>query len=107
MNTTKPNLYKSIHQKYTMGTALIKIKIMPDSPDADLDAIEEKAKQIISEEKGENLKFEREPVAFGLNAIIVGMSREEGLSSDEMLEKLQNSGNVSSAEIIDFRRAFG
>lgn len=90
-----------------MGTALIKIKIMPDTPNADLEAIENKAKEVIEQEQGKNTKFEREPVAFGLNAIIVGMSREEELSSDEMLEKLQAVEHVSSAEIIDFRRAFG
>ena len=80
---------------------------MPDSPDANLEEIQEKARQTIEAEQGKNTKFEVEPVAFGLNAIIAGMSREEELSSDEMLKKLQAIGHVSSAEIIDFRRAFG
>jgi len=90
-----------------MGMALIKVKIMPDSPDADLDAIEKKAEEIVAEENGGNIKIEREPVAFGLNALIVFFSRAEELSTDDLLDKLRNSDNVSSAEIIDFRRALG
>ncbi len=90
-----------------MGTALIKIKIMPESPDSNLEDIENNAKTIISKESGEKTTIEREPIAFGLNAIILTFSRDETLNSDEMLEKLQKVENVSSAEIIDFRRAFG
>jgi len=39
-----------------MGTALLKIKLMPESPNADLDAIETKAKEVISEAKGQTLQ---------------------------------------------------
>ena len=90
-----------------MGTALIKIKIMPKSPDVDLKEIENQAKNIISEQQGEKTKLEREPVAFGINAIIATFARDETLESDTLLKKLQEIANVSSAEVIDFRRAFG
>ena len=90
-----------------MGTALIKIKIMPDSPEADLSEIEQNSEKIISGEQGNNLKLEREPVAFGINSIIATFARDETLDSDELLKKLQEVSNVSSAEIIDFRRALG
>ncbi len=90
-----------------MGTALIKIKIMPESPDIDLKDIENQAKNIISGEKGEKTKLEIEPVAFGINAIIATFARDETLESDTLLKKLQEIPNVSSAEVIDFRRAFG
>ena len=90
-----------------MGTALIKIKIMPEAPDTNLEEIEEKAKKIISEEKGEKTRLEKEPIAFGINAIITTFARDENLDSDNLLKKLQEIPNVSSAEIIDFRRAFG
>ena len=90
-----------------MGTALIKIKIMPESPDTNLEEVEKLALKIISEEKGEKTTVENEPIAFGINSLILAFSRDENLDSDEMLEKLQNIENVSSAEIIDFRRAFG
>lgn len=86
---------------------LIKVKIMPTSPDADLDAIEKKAEEIVVAGEGGNVKMEREPVAFGLNAIIVFFSRDENLDTDDLLDELRAMELVNSAEIIDFRRALG
>ncbi len=37
-----------------MGTAGIKIKIMPESPDTNLEKIKEKAKAIVEEKGGKN-----------------------------------------------------
>ncbi len=90
-----------------MGTVLIKVKIMPSSPSTNLKEIENEAKKIIEENHGRNTRFEKEPIAFGLNAIIAGFARDEGLDTDDMLEEIRNLDNVSSAEIIDFRRALG
>jgi len=80
---------------------------MPESPEVNLEEIESASKKIISEEKGEKTSFEREPIAFGINAVIATFSRDENLDSDDLLKKLQEIPNVSSAEITDFRRAFG
>ncbi len=90
-----------------MGTALIKIKIMPESPDTDLKAIENQAKEIILEKQGQNPKTEIEPIAFGLNAVIITFALDESKSIDEIQNPLKEIKNVSSAEVIDFRRAFG
>lgn len=90
-----------------MGIALIKIKIMPESPDTNLDDIEKKSRVIIEDYEGKNLKFEKEPIAFGLIAVIATFSRDETLDTDEMLKKLQELETVNSAEIMDFRRALG
>lgn len=90
-----------------MGTALFKIKIMPKSTDIDLNKIKKKSELIIFKEHGKNIKIETEPIAFGLNALIASFAREETLDSDNLLKKLQKISNVSSAEIIDFRRAIG
>ena len=49
-----------------MGTAIIKIKIMPDDPKTNLDEIEKKAKEIISKSTISRIKSEKEPIAFGL-----------------------------------------
>ena len=90
-----------------MGIAILKIKIMPESPDSDLKKIESEAKKIIEKEKGNNLRIEIEPIAFGLNAVILTFTREETLDSDEIVEKLRKIKHVNSAEVIDFRRAIG
>ena len=90
-----------------MGTALITIKIMPTSPDVNLDELQSSAESIITEHEGDKPSSKTEPVAFGLNSLNISFSRDENLDNDEMLEKINNLENVSSAEITDFRRAFG
>ncbi|MFH1801720.1 MAG: elongation factor 1-beta [archaeon] len=90
-----------------MGITLIKIKIMPTSPEVDLKEIKKEAQKIIEENKGMRVMFEEQPIAFGLKAVIAGFDIDE---SDE-LEPIENSlreiENVSSAEVVDMRRAFG
>ncbi len=90
-----------------MGTALLKIKIMPESPKTNLKDIETEAKKIIEKLQGKNPRFEKEPIAFGLTAVIAGFSIDESLPTDIFEKELAKIKHVSSAEIIDFRRAFG
>ena len=80
---------------------------MPESPQADLEAIQEKAKQIVKEKGGEKASTKIEPVAFGLNAVILNFSMDESLSQDSFETPLKEINHVNSVEIIDFRRAFG
>jgi len=90
-----------------MGTVLVTIKIMPESVDTDLEAIQEKAKQITEEKGGEKSTTKTEPIAFGLNAIILNFALDESKSIDNIQDKLKELPEISSAEVIDFRRAFG
>ncbi|MEM3112922.1 MAG: hypothetical protein QXI33_00665 [Candidatus Pacearchaeota archaeon] len=90
-----------------MGKAAVKIKIMPDSPNANLLDIEEKAEKIIKTERGKIGKVEHEPIAFGIKALIITFSWEEDAEREKLEEKLSKIPHVNSAEIIDFRRAFG
>lgn len=101
------NLYKQSFQKITMAFALIRIKVMPDSPSADLDSIESNIKNLLEEAGSKSIKFEREPIAFGLTAVISQFSWDDSESNDELMEKIQQMDHVSSAEIIDYRRAIG
>ncbi|MFA6023000.1 MAG: elongation factor 1-beta [Candidatus Pacearchaeota archaeon] len=90
-----------------MGSAAVKIKIMPDSPDANLEKIEKKAEEIITEEGGRGVKIEREPIAFGLNAVLITFAWQEDAEREVLEAKLAEIPHVNSAEVIDFRRAFG
>ncbi len=90
-----------------MGTALVTIKMMPESPSSDLNAIEEKAKQIIEEFEGKNPTTRREPIAFGLNAVFINFALDESKQIDPIEEELRHIEEVNSAEVSDFRRAFG
>jgi len=90
-----------------MGTALVQIKIMPASPDTDLEAIKNKAFQTIEENKGTNTQFNEEPIAFGLKAVIASFDIDESNPLEAIEEALRKIENVNSAEVSDMRRAFG
>ena len=88
-----------------MGMALIKLKIMPTSPDVDLDQIKEKIRAKITQEQGEVRRFEEEPIAFGLKAIIAFIQIDEQIDTSKIEDAPKDIENVSSSEIVDYRRA--
>ena len=90
-----------------MGIALVKIKIMPEDPKVDLKEIEKQAIDSAKNNKAQNPNTEIEPIAFGLNAIILQFAIDESESIDKVEITLRKIKGVSSAEVIDFRRAFG
>ena len=92
-----------------MANAIVTIKIMPISPEADLAKIEESAKEKIKTFAGEGeTKTEEEPIAFGLKAlkIIFVMDENKG-SPDPLAEDINSLEEVNSAEVVDVRRAIG
>jgi elongation factor 1-beta len=91
-----------------MATVILTFKIMPESPEVDLSAIEEKAKEVISNNKGELGKAEIEPIAFGLKALNLFVTADEAEGSpDEMEDALKALEGVQSCEVTDVRRAIG
>jgi len=86
------------------GIAGIKIKIMPNSPDADLSIIEQKAREIIESNGGINKEYEIEPIAFGLKAIIAFFQWPEEKEIEHLEEKLGKIHNVQSVQTIDMRK---
>ena len=102
------NIQNINFEVFNMGITLIKIKIMPESPDSDLNEIKEKAKKIIEKNKGERVSFYEEPIAFGLKAVIAGFEQDENKGELEPIENgLEKIKNVSSVSVIDMRRALG
>ena len=89
------------------GIAAVIVKIMPSSPEADLEKIKRKSKTILELENAKNISFKEEPIAFGLKAIKIKMAWPEEKSTDIIENKLSKIENVSSAVIEDYRRAFG
>lgn len=90
-----------------MGTALLKIKLMPTSPEVDLEKIKLDARKIIEEKGGKKCNFEEEPIAFGLKAVILFFEIDESQELEPIEEDLKKIENVSSSQVIDMRRAFG
>lgn len=87
-----------------MGTTGIKIKIMPISPKSDLKQIEDEVRTLIEEKDAKNCKFEQEPIAFGLKAIITFFEWPEEQEIDELENELKQIKDVNSVQIIDMRR---
>ena len=92
-----------------MANAIISLKIMPESPEVNLDKIEEEAKKKILEFAGEGeIKAEQVPVAFGLKSINLIFIMNESQGSTEPLEdSLADIEGVQSVEVTDVRRAIG
>ena len=66
-----------------MGIAGIKIKIMPESPESNLDEITEKAKAIVAEKGGKNREYEEEPEAYDVNLCIDDFQDPKRLKTQE------------------------
>ena len=90
-----------------MGMSAAQFKIMPESPDTDLNAITEKAKTILEESDGVFSSSEEQPIAFGLKALILSIAYPEEKEIDEVENLFGEIEGVSSAEMIDYRRALG
>ncbi len=92
-----------------MASVIVKLKIMPESPDIDLYAIESKAGEEIKSFCGETeLRTEKEPVAFGLNSLNITFVMDENKGSTETLEnKISEIEGVNSVEVADIRRTIG
>lgn len=90
-----------------MGIALLKIKVMPTSPEVNLESIKEKAKMVVEEGKGKNCRFEEEPIAFGLKAVMLYFGIDESKEIEPIEEGLKKIEQVNSVQVVDMRRAFG
>ena len=90
-----------------MGIAALKIKIMPESVDTDLEKIRQEAEKIINKQNAKLHSSEIEEIAFGLKALILLVAWPEEQEQSGLEDALRNIPEVQSAEVIDFRRAFG
>jgi elongation factor 1-beta len=92
-----------------MAKAIVTVKIMPESPEMDLNKIEELAKEKIEAFAGKGeTKTEIEPIAFGLRALKIIFVMDEKIGSpDPVAEEISRMEGVNSAEISDVRRAIG
>ena len=90
-----------------MGTALIRIKIMPSSTEEDLKEIGKQAEKVILKGKGTHYSSEEQNIAFGLKALVISFALDESLELETMERALEKINGVSSVQVVDMRRAFG
>ena len=87
-----------------MSEVLTTMKIMPDSPDVDLEAIKSTIESSMPE--GAKLhEMSEEPIAFGLVAIVLQFITEDGEGGSEAVEEMvQAIDGVASFEITGVGR---
>ena len=87
-----------------MGEVVATIKLMPESPEVDLEKIKEEIMASIPE-GAEFHKIDEEPIAFGLVAlnVMVVVNDAEG-GTEKVEENLARIEGVSNIEVTDTRR---
>jgi len=87
-----------------MGEVVATIKLMPESPEIDL----EKVKAEITSSIPENTELhsiEEEPIAFGLVALNLMVIVDDGEGGTEQVEEnLSKITEIASIEVVDVRR---
>ena len=87
-----------------MGEVLTTMKIMPDSPDIDLETIKSTIESSMPE--GARIhEISEEPIAFGLVAVILQFITEDGEGGSEAVEEMvQAIEGVASFEVTGVGR---
>ena len=90
-----------------MGTVIITLEVLPESPEVDLDKIVNEINKIINEIGGKVINSNIEPFVFGLKKIVLKFSYPEKEFNEEvLLEKINSIEGVQSSEIVSVTRSF-
>ncbi len=92
-----------------MAKVIVTLKVMPVSPEVDLEEIGSRSRDLINSFAGEGeMKSEMQPIAFGLKALVIMFVMDEAKGSTEFLEtQIGGIDGVNSVEVTDVRRAIG
>jgi elongation factor 1-beta len=83
-----------------MAEVIVGLKVLPKTIDVDLDKLEDEIKRAISPER-----MQREPIAFGLVAILVTkLVPDEAGQVDELERKLKAIEDVGEVEVTGISR---
>jgi len=81
---------------------------MPEGVETDLEKLKADIKaKVESFESGVFSEAKEEPIAFGLKALIVTIALSEDEESEAVEKALAEIEDVSSVELIDYRRVVG
>jgi translation elongation factor aEF-1 beta len=88
-----------------MTQVLVTIKIFPQDAPADMNALKEKIRKTL-EGKASIYKYEEEPVAFGLVALVAHVLVPEEVQGrmDEVEELLKKTDGISEVQVMVSRR---
>jgi len=86
------------------GIAGVTYKIMPSSPDVNLDEIKEKIEEVLTPKGANKMVFSEQPVAFGLKAIMFMFQWPEEKELEEVEEIISGIENIQSVQMTDIRK---
>ena len=87
-----------VHGALTMGDVACIIRVMPESPDIDLEALKAALKETVPEIH----EIQEQPIAFGLKALmVVAVVSDQGGQTDQLETKLSSVPGVERAEIVE------
>ena len=90
-----------------MAEVIIKMKVMPENAETDIDKLLVTCKSAAEKQEATVHQHEIQPIAFGLNALILIMTIEEKKGITDLENAIQEIPEVSTIEVLDVRRAIG
>lgn len=92
-----------------MGSVVVTLRILPESPEISLKSLENKiSKKIIKFAGKGEIRFDEEPIGFGLSALNVIFVYDENKGDTEKLEgSIKRVKGIRNVEVSDVRRAIG
>lgn len=83
-----------------MGEVAVTIRLMPESPEVDLDRLEVAIKERIKVHS-----ISREPIAFGLEALrVVAVVQDAAGGTEPLEQKLANLPGVGNVQVVNLTR---
>ena len=95
-------------QRKNMAQVIIDMKIMPSSPEINLEKLRDEIDHIITKYGGKLHKHEMQPIAFGLKALLLILTVDEAKgSTDALEEQISHVKGVESVQVTGVSRALG
>lgn len=90
-----------------MANVVVTFKVMMESTEVNVDSVKDIIADRIQELGGEVGRLDVEPIAFGLNSVVVVFIWDENKGDTEKLEEeVKKIEGVSNVDVVDVRRSF-
>ena len=102
---SKMRVYRTLERRVLIAKVMVSLKIFPSDVVGDMTGLKKTVERTL-EGRASIYKFEEEPVAFGLVALIAHVVVPEDASGrmDEVENKLKNIHGISEVQVLVSRR---
>ncbi len=87
-----------------MAKVVITMKVLPDSPERNLEELRKQVEEKIKSEGGVLYKESIEPIAFGISAVVISFIMDEDKGSEGVLEAVRSIEGTGDVQISDMTR---